>query len=147
MVAAISVISSGMQMITFLPDLVINTAQMVESRSSTIADETETTTWGSSFCSFVMPFPLQHGQIFAEAGAGGDVVIVRKFQLARDLFDDVIFLGSDVFIGGCDSEETVEERQFLFMGCNTFELPRHEVILRAAEQLVLGLGHLDDNDR
>ena len=63
----------------FLPDLVINTAQMVESRSSTIADETETTTWGSSFCLFVMLAPLQHGQIFAEAGAGGNVVIVRKF--------------------------------------------------------------------
>ena len=71
---------------------------------------------------------------------------MRKFQLARNLFDDVVFLGRNVFIGGCDSEETVEKRQFLFTGCDTFKFPRHEVILRAAEQLVLGLGHLHDND-
>src|SRR2546422_5201172 len=96
-------------MIAFVPDLVINTAQMVESRSSTIADETEMTTLGSSFCSFVTPLPLQHRQIFSETGAGGNVVIVRKFQLARNLFDDVVFLGGDVFIGGRGSDKNSEK--------------------------------------
>ena len=71
---------------------------------------------------------------------------LRKAELARDLPDLRLFLVGDGLVGCRHRKQAFEQLLPLLLRRNLAELPRHEEILGTAEQPVLVLGDLDDDE-
>lgn len=69
---------------------------------------------------------LEDGEVFLEAGAGGDVVVVLEAQLAGDLLHDFVFHAGDVFVGSGDGEEAFEQGELLVARGQALEFARDQ---------------------